>query len=231
MTDEREESPERTERVDRLVGDLLAGRRLAVRPRDAQDRDAILAAARLAGAREVYPRMSPTFRRKLARRLAEGREGTVVSRRTALVAGIGAAVGALTGVGVARVSGVLAPVAAPARGLPYEVVPGVVNPRPGRWFDAGPLENFVEGRPVRFQAGAVGTYLLRRGDSAVGMSSICTHLPCELAWQGSKQLFICPCHNLGFDLEGESTSEGSPLPPLPRLQVKVVGGRVQVLGA
>jgi nitrite reductase/ring-hydroxylating ferredoxin subunit len=233
-SDGREERPERAERVDRVVRDLLAGRRLSVGPADAQDRDVILAAARLAGAREAYPRMTPAFRRKLAERLEAGRESRVVSRRTALVAGLAAAFGALSGAGLARVSGLIGPVAptAPLRPVPA-AVPGVVDPRPGRWFDAGAMTDFLEGEPVRFQAGAVGTFLVRSGQTVVGLSSICTHLPCELDWKGSQHQLVCPCHNLSFNTEGASMvgPEAYPLPPLPRLQVRVVNGRVQVLGA
>ena len=52
-------------RIDRLVEDLLRGRRLRATNRDAVDREAIMTAAELAAAREGYPRMSPAFRRRL----------------------------------------------------------------------------------------------------------------------------------------------------------------------
>ena len=237
MSDEREEHPERTDRVDRVdrvVRDLLAGRRLNVRPTDAHDRDAILAAAQLAGARETFPRMSPTFRRQLAARLAPGGATPALSRRTALVAGLGAAFGALTGAGLARVTGILSPAPpAPAHAYVTDPIAGIIDPRPGRWFDAGALADFSEGQPVRFQAGAVGTFLVRKADTVVGLSSICTHLPCELQWKGGDQQLLCPCHNQSFDLDGSSRASGEshPLASLPRLQVRVMNGRVQVLGA
>ena len=236
MSDEREERPGRAERVDHVVRDLLAGRRLKVGPNDAQDRDAILAAAQLAGAREPYPRMSPGFRRRLAMRLEAGTAAPVLSRRTALVAGLGAAFGALTGAGLARVTGLLGP-AAPAP--PNRIVgtapvsSAVINPRPGHWYDAGALDDFSEETPVRFQAGAIGTFLVRKADTVIGLSSICTHLPCELAWKGGNQQLQCPCHNVSFDLEGTSRvpADSYPLASLPRLQVRVMNGRVLVLGA
>src|SRR5258708_29664415 len=136
MSDERDERPGRAQRVDRVVRDLLAGRRLKVGPTDAQDRDAILAAAQLAGARESYPRMSPAFRRRLGARLESGGAGSVLSRRTALVAGLGAALGALTGAGLARATGLLRPAstAAPARThAPVNTTSRVIDPPPGPW--------------------------------------------------------------------------------------------------
>jgi cytochrome b6-f complex iron-sulfur subunit len=236
MSDEKQERPERADRIDRVVRDLLAGRRLSVGPADAQDRDVILAAARLAGAREPYPRMAPAFRRKLAERLEAGRDSRVLSRRTALVAGLGAAFGALSGAGLARVSGLMGPVS-PAAPAPRLAVPAgnpvVVDPRPGRWFDAGAVADFNEGEPVRFQAGALGTFLVRKDTTVVALSSVCTHLPCELSWKGPQQQLVCPCHNLSFNTEGTSIvgTNAYALPPLPRLQVRVMDGRVQVLGA
>lgn len=229
MPEERDERPEHADRVDRIVRDLLAGRRLAVGPEDGPNRDAILAAARLAGAREPYARMSPAFRRRLQARL-DGDRG-VLSRRTALIAGLGAAAGAVAGVAAIRIGDVARP--APARRTAFAPsAAGVIDPRPGRWYDAGPMSSFMEGRPVRFQAGAVGAFLVREGDAVIGLSSICTHLPCELVWKGTQQQLLCPCHNLSFDTGGNSITDGGgyPLAPLPRLQVKVVGGRVQVLG-
>ena len=233
MSDERDERLERADRIERLVRDLLAGRRVQVGPQDALDRDVILAAARLAGARAPHPRMTPAFRRKLAERLDRTRETGVLSRRTALVAGLGAAIGALGGAGLARVTGVLAPATpAPAR-VPLAVNASVIEPRPGRWFDAGPLDAYSEGQAIRFQAGAVGAFLVREGDAVRALSSVCTHLPCELQWTPAAHQLVCPCHPVAFDTEGASQvgPNGYALPPLPRLQVRVVDGHVQVLGA
>jgi nitrite reductase/ring-hydroxylating ferredoxin subunit len=102
---------------------------------------------------------------------------------------------------------------------------------PNRWYDAGPLSAFREGLPVRFQAGSVGAYLIRKGDMVYGLSSVCTHLPCELSWVAGAQQFNCPCHNVAFDTDGfQITSpEAYPLPPLPHLEVRLTPtGRVEV---
>jgi len=70
-------------RIDRLVDGLLGGRRLKARIGDAAERDAIMAAAELAAAREGYPRMSPAFRRKLTDTLRADEVTGLVTRRTA----------------------------------------------------------------------------------------------------------------------------------------------------
>ncbi|HSR25207.1 MAG TPA: Rieske 2Fe-2S domain-containing protein, partial [Candidatus Eisenbacteria bacterium] len=93
------------------------------------------------------------------------------------------------------------------------------------------LADLAEGVPRRVTAGAVGAFLVRRGDQVFAMSSYCTHLPCELVWQADRKLLNCPCHNLAFDVDGQSMREGYPLPALPFVKVRVRNdGRVEVLG-
>lgn len=239
MPDQSETS---ADRVDRIVSDLLAGRRLRVGPGDAADAASVMAAARLAAARAPYPRLSPAFRRRLAATLQAGRtpgqRAPILSRRSALVAGLGAIVGAAGATGVAGASRLFGPRggALPAGDaqspLPASLYSTTrIEPHPGRWFDAGDLAALPEGQAVRFQAGAVGAFLFRRGGEVRALSSMCTHLPCELQWRAADHHLVCPCHGQAFDVMGESISDSYPLPTLPTVQVRVVGGRVEVLGA
>ena len=48
-------------------------------------------------------------------------------------------------------------------------------------------------------------------------SSICPHLGCRFAWDDSKSIFFCPCHNSTYDRTGERTGGPAPrgLDPLP----------------
>src|SRR4051812_30740637 len=89
-------------RIEKIVADLLRGRRLKLRGGDAEEKEAIIAAARLAGARQGPQRMHPAFRKRLAEQLdtSTARDGWV-TRRSALVAGLGLAAGAAGG-GVLR---------------------------------------------------------------------------------------------------------------------------------
>src|SRR2546428_1584687 len=92
--------PEQPEnRVERIVNDLLRGRRLKLRAGDAEEKEAITAAARLAAAHGGPQRMSPAFRRRLAQTLESAPRDSWITRRAALVAGLGVAAGALPGGG------------------------------------------------------------------------------------------------------------------------------------
>src|ERR1700674_5907960 len=85
-------------RVDRIVSDLLRGRRLKLRGGDAEEKEAITMAARLAAARQGPQRMNPAFRNRLAEALDSAPKEGWLTRRAALVAGLGGvAAGAVGG--------------------------------------------------------------------------------------------------------------------------------------
>ncbi len=234
MTEPREERA--AERIDRIVAEALAGRRLKATPHDAAEREAIRVAASLAGIRDGYPRMSPAFRRRLARLLEKEEAPAWINRRTALAAAFGLAAGAVGGAMSDELRGLIAashPTPAQQHGAPT-TSRSIMEPRQevARWVDTGlTVADLAEGVPKRVAAGAIGAFLVRRGDHVVGMSSYCTHLPCELVWQAGRKQLNCPCHNQSFDIDGQSTREGYPLPALPFVKVRVRNdGRVEVLG-
>jgi nitrite reductase/ring-hydroxylating ferredoxin subunit len=210
------------DRVDKIVSDLLRGRRLKLRGGDAEEKEAITSAARLAGSRTRPQRMRPEFRKRLAHALEQGPREDLLTRRNALVAGLGLAAGAIAGTMIGRT---LEPHTGPL------AVGEVINPRNGRWIDVAPLSQLVEGQGKRVTAGSIGAYLFRHGDSVSAVSSICSHLPCELQWDGSGGLLACPCHPATFTSAGVSTDDTYPLPSLKTVRVRVTpAGRVEVFG-
>jgi len=217
--------PERPEnRIERIVDDLLHGRRLRLRAGDAEEKEAIIAAARLAAARSGPQRMSPAFRRRLAQILESAPRDPRLTRRAALVAGLGVAAGALAGGIVGRE---LASSPAP---LPPSSSSPVV-PRNGRWTDVGAMADFSDGQGKLVRAGAVGAFVFRRGDTVTAVSSMCSHLPCELWWERGSSLLECPCHPVSFTYDGKPSSPSYTLPALNEVKVRVtVAGRVEVLG-
>lgn len=211
------------DRVDRVVDNLLHGRRLRLRGGDAEEKEAITAAAQLAAAGQGPQRMHPAFRKRLVAALESAPRGGWLTRRAALVAGLGVAAGALTGtlIGKATEPGPTAYMPGPRR----------VNPIPGQWADVGALADFSEGQAKRVSAGAVGAFLFRRGDAVTAVSSICSDLPCELHWNSGNGVLDCPCHPASFTPDGNPTNKAYPLPSLSVVSVRVTdAGRVEVLG-
>jgi nitrite reductase/ring-hydroxylating ferredoxin subunit len=206
-------------RIDRIVADLLRGRRLRLRGTDAEEKAAITAAARLAGARQGPQRMHPAFRKRLAQSLEQAPREGWMTRRSALVAGFGLAAGAASGVLLGRTAG-----PQPAKASEP------IEPLDGRWIDVGALSDLVEGQGKRVAAGGVGAYLFRSGDQVTAVSSICSHLPCELWWDGQSGHLACPCHPAKFGSDGRPAGAYA-LPALNKVLVRVApSGRIEVLG-
>jgi nitrite reductase/ring-hydroxylating ferredoxin subunit len=216
--------PEKPEnRVDRIVNDLLRGRRLRLRAGDAEEKEAITAAARFAAASQGPQRMSPAFRRRLAQILESAPRETWMTRRAALVAGLGVAAGAVAGGIVGRQ---LTPAGDASLSARSAVLP--VN---GTWTDVGAIGDFQEGQGKLVKAGGVGAFVFRRGETVTAVSSICSHLPCELWWDHGAALLDCPCHPVSFTAEGKPSSPSYTLPPLNEVKVRLTAaGRVEVLG-
>ena len=209
-------------RVDRIVTDLLRGRRLRLRGGDAEEKEAITVAARLAAARQGPQRMNPAFRKRLTDALESApREG--FTRRAALVAGLGVAAGAVS-------AGVIGKALQPAANAPI-ARGGPIDPVKPRWTDVGALADFTDGQGKRVTAGAVGAFVFRRGDAVTAVSSICSHLPCELWWNVGEVALDCPCHPASFHPDGTPTSQAYALPALNQVSVRLSPtGRVEVLG-
>ena len=114
---------------------------------------------------------------------------------------------------------------------PESVTAGdTIEPVDGRWIDVGAASDLVEGQGTRVVAGGVGAYLFRRGDQVTAVSSICSHLPCELWWDGAASHLACPCHPAKFTSDGRPTDSYA-LPALSKVHVRVTpAGRVEVLG-
>jgi cytochrome b6-f complex iron-sulfur subunit len=207
-------------RVDRIVADLLRGRRLKLRGGDAEEKEAITAAARLAGTRQGPQRMHPAFRKKLERELGQAPSESMITRRAALVAGLGLAAGAAGG-------GILGRAFAPA---PVQAAAQPIEPKNGRWVDVAALGDLVEGQGTRVNAGGVGAFVFRRGDNVTAVSSICSHLPCELWFNHDDGTLACPCHPARFTAAGHPMDAYN-LPSLNPVHARVTSaGRVEVLG-
>ena len=210
-------------RVDRIVGGLLRGRRLKLRGGDAEEKEAIVMAARLAAARQGPQRMSPTFRQRLVKQLGAQPPESWMTRRAALVAGLGVVAGAVGGGLLGR--------SLDGGGQPSATAGQLVKPTKGRWIDVGALADFDDGEGRLVHAGAVGAFVFRKGDDVQAVSSICSHLPCELSWQSANAILLCPCHNVGFKRDGTPVSTAYPMPSLNAVQARVSAeGRVEVLG-
>jgi nitrite reductase/ring-hydroxylating ferredoxin subunit len=210
-------------RIDRIVNDLLRGRRLRLGPGEATEREAIMTAAELAAGQEGYPRMSPAFRRRLAAALVRGEDPGQLTRRTALGAVAGIAAGVVGAAALGRLPG-----AAGAPAGAASVAGGLMRPGGGRWLPVANLSQLSEQQPTRVVAGDLVAFLFRQGGEVTGVSGICSHWPCVLNWKPSGGTLLCPCHPVEFTPDGKAKDPGYAVPPLSTIQVRVEGEQVLV---
>lgn len=64
-------------------------------------------------------------------------------------------------------------------------------------------------------------------DQLTAFSAVCSHTGCNVAWQSGEAMFVCPCHQGKYDINGEVIS-GPPPRPLERLPVRIENGQVSV---
>lgn len=72
-----------------------------------------------------------------------------------------------------------------------------------RLVDAGTLDSLPIGGARMVQHGREPIFVVRRDETTlIGLSGVCTHLHCVLAWSDAQQHLNCPCHKGAFDLNG-----------------------------
>jgi len=102
-----------------------------------------------------------------------------------------------------------------------------------RWIRAGSASDLSQGTPtprVLSVPRADGWYrersretifLVRDGESSVrAISATCTHLGCQVRWDGEGKKFRCPCHGGVYDVHG-TVLDGPPPRPLTSVEARI----------
>lgn len=71
-------------------------------------------------------------------------------------------------------------------------------------------------------------FLRRTDDGVLALGAECTHAGCNVSFDADKKEFVCPCHDGGFDLDGQP-AYGPPKSPLRRFAVTTQGDDEPVL--
>lgn len=168
--------------------------------------------------------VDPAFRHTLHNRLFPG--ARKYSRRTAFLSSVGAmAAGVVAGLGLDRT--LLGPSHGAQSALP------LVGSN-GRWVQVAQVVDLPHGAVRSFSAGALQGYLINHRGQLRAISRVCTHMGCNVDFNGHEQHFVCPCHGAEFDVHGRFLygSHGRPyspaLSPLPAIDVRVHGAIVEI---
>jgi Rieske Fe-S protein len=139
-------------------------------------------------------------------------------------------------------SGLLSALIGAALGLPLIrfYVGNTFKEREYRWLKLGPVESVTKGQPKLFRASHMNrdgwrqttrresVYAVTQdGENFATFSNACTHLGCPVYWDDNTHLFLCPCHNGGFSIDGKVVKGPAPK-PLDSLEHKVEGGILYV---
>lgn len=139
--------------------------------------------------------------------------------------------------------GVVAGAVATLVGLPaigYVVSPSLKKQNQSQWLTVGPVGGLILGKPTGFpfarkikdgwtettQTG-VAFAVTHDGQDVKVFSDVCTHLGCRVSWHEDRQMFISPCHNGLFSVDGEVLG-GPPPRPLDQFQTKIENGQLQI---
>jgi menaquinol-cytochrome c reductase iron-sulfur subunit len=108
------------------------------------------------------------------------------------------------------------------------------------WIPAGKIDSYPVGVPTLFSftrttlngwektVNSFGAYILKIDDTTTqAFSNICTHLSCRVNWAQDAALYICPCHDGRFSIEGKVVS-GPPPKPLNQYETKIENGLVYI---
>jgi glycine/D-amino acid oxidase-like deaminating enzyme/nitrite reductase/ring-hydroxylating ferredoxin subunit len=83
----------------------------------------------------------------------------------------------------------------------------VVRQFAGKWFPHEDLDNLAslpkgEGKVVNFNNDKIGLY---KDDEGIlhAVNPICTHLNCEVKWNGAERSWDCPCHGARYSPDGK----------------------------
>lgn len=218
--------------LTRYIEDLIRSRRPR-RLRASEDdaamiRAAITLRAARPGSGEPTDEFVTALHKKLAaeldpppaRRAAAGRRTFL---RAAAVAG-GSAAAMAAGAGIDHVvTSRTAPGPAPA-------AEGTLTPSHGTWLTVADSADLPNGAVRPFTVSAVTGFIERADGQLRAVSGICTHQGCRLAFAARSARLVCPCHGATFALDGTVLTHKLrvPLEALPRIEVREVGGAVQV---
>lgn len=114
-------------------------------------------------------------------------------------------------------------------GLSAPLVGGCPPPEPPDGRVRVPLSHLSPGRRVRVESEDGLVELMRTESGIVARSLMCTHFGCRVRWSEERALYLCPCHEGAFDVEGRPVG-GPPVRPLDLVAVEVVGDEVLVGG-
>lgn len=77
-------------------------------------------------------------------------------------------------------------------------------------FIIGKVKDFPPSSVTFLEDGRL--FIFRQAEGMFAVSSVCTHLGCNVRWDEQREGFECPCHGSSFDRNGKNTTGPAPRP-------------------
>lgn len=140
---------------------------------------------------------------------------------------------------IAGINGLIATtLAVPVLG--YLLTPLLRKTGAAAWVALGPVADFrgLEPRRIDFRYTSEVGYTAESvsgfayvvpgaGSTPLVLSPVCTHMGCNVVWNGEKQRFLCPCHGGQYTADGRNVA-GPPPRRLDRLPARVENGVLMI---
>jgi nitrite reductase/ring-hydroxylating ferredoxin subunit len=219
-------SLEQIARLDAFLEHLGAERRPAPQRMTLQETTERVIAAQLrlacAGVEEPTPQFLHALAQTVERALAQDqrRQHPMGLSRGHFLGRAAQAAAAASLVGVGAVADEVGRHALPSQALVADA---------GHWYDVAAADELASGQMKAFAAGGVLGYLVNERERLHAVSALCTHMGCRLKPGPGRLGLRCLCHGAQFSADGRVLT-GPALERLPRIDVRVAGGRVYARG-
>jgi len=89
------------------------------------------------------------------------------------------------------------------------------------------INNILPGEGKVVQVGDVNAAIYNDGGTFKVFSTVCTHMGCDVAWNGGEKTWDCPCHGSRFLATGE-LKNGPAKRGLDPLDATIAGGEIKL---
>ncbi len=120
-----------------------------------------------------------------------------------------------------------------AMAMTYQTQPNSLNKGQStseNWQEVGTVDELVKTGQLLKEESPVGSILIvgtSKTKDLIAVNPTCPHMGCTVEWESKEQIFLCPCHESKFALDG-NVIEGVAIEPLEKYKAIIESDSVLV---